>query len=70
MIKRYCDICGKEITDMKDDLYTLDEQDFPFATYKDSSKFFGRELCEDCYYKRLSMHIELDLELFKEIKEE
>lgn len=69
MIKHYCDLCGKEITDMEYDLFPLEEQDFPFATYMDSNKFFGRELCRDCYYKRLNMHTALDLELFKEIKE-
>ena len=70
MIRHYCDLCGKEITDTQHDLYPLDEQDFPLSTYKDSSKFFGRELCGDCYYKRLSMHIKLDLELFKETEKE
>ena len=69
MIKHYCDLCGKEITDTQQDLYPLEERDFPFATYKDSNRFFDRELCRDCYYERLGMHIKLDLELFKEIEE-
>ena len=69
MIKHYCDLCGKEITDMLRDLFTLDELDFPDTTYTDSRKFFGRELCKDCYDKRLKRHIALDLELFKETKE-
>lgn len=69
MIKHYCDLCGKEITDMKHDLFPLEEQDFPDSTYADSSRFFGRELCRDCYYKRLAKHIKLDLELFGELAE-
>lgn len=69
MIKHYCDLCRKEITDMLKDLFILDEYDFPDTTYTDSRKFFGRELCKDCYDKRLNMHTALDWELFKETKE-
>ena len=70
MVKHFCDMCGKEITDTLNDLYEIDEDDFPSVSYLDSHYLFGRELCNACYHSRLDAHAALDAKLFRVNRQE
>lgn len=61
-VKHYCDHCGQELDVSK--RCELDDRDFIDATWEDSQKFYGYELCEACYDLRLRKHLELDLAFF------
>ena len=66
MIKYYCDWCGKEINECGDDGYELSERDFASNTFEWTQHFFGKLLCEECYSKRLSSLVDIDMSVFDE----
>ena len=69
MIKYFCDHCGKEIDCENETCFEMDERDFPDNEYSNVRRFFGKELCEVCYSKRLQRHSDVDEAFFHMVKE-
>lgn len=52
MQKRYCDICGKVITDKYMLVSTERKKEYPLESFKaGEGRTFCKEMCLDCYEK-------------------
>lgn len=61
MQKRYCDICGRTITDKYMFVNTERRKEYPFESFQAGEGCtFHREMCLDCYEKFREMFCDFE----------
>ena len=66
MVKSFCDHCGREL--QHNNYLYIDDRDFPDVSYMEVKKFFDMNLCEECYNRRMQLHLDVD-EVFFHLEE-